>query len=119
MSKILVHYKTKGKINSLKEFNNSIKELQTRKKIKKLFFINEKKISCLIGKINILDSEFEELKINNLILESLFLEIVGNIYNYGELKKIIEENCGNLGKVSKEKIIGLGYKLLGLNFLKK
>ena len=119
MSKILVHYKTKGKINSLKEFNNSIKELQTRKKIKKLFFINEKKISCLIGKINILDSEFEELKINNLILESLFLEIVGNIYNYGELKKIIEENCGNLGKVSKEKIIGLGYKLLGLNFFEK
>ena len=49
----------------------------------------------------------------------MFLEIVGNIYNYGELKKIIEENCGNLGKVSKEKIIGLGYKLLGLNFFEK
>ena len=119
MSKILVHYKTKGKINNLKEFDNSIKALKTKKKIKKLFFINEKKISCLIGKIDKLDSEFEELKINNLILESLYLEIVGNIYNYDELKKIIEEKCGNLGKASKEKIIGMGYKVLGFNFFKK
>ena len=118
MSKILVHYKTKGKINNLKEFDNSIKALKTKKKIKNIFFINEKKISCLIGKIDKLDSEFEELKINNLILESLYLEIVGNIYNYDELKKIIEEKCGNLGKASKEKIIGMGYKVLGFNFLK-
>ena len=49
----------------------------------------------------------------------MFLEITGNIYNYDELKKIIEEKYGNLGKVSKEKILGLGYKLLGLNFFEK
>ena len=32
MSKILVHYKIKGKIDSLKEFQNSIKSMKTKKK---------------------------------------------------------------------------------------
>ncbi len=32
MSKILVHYKIKGKINGLNEFQNSIKSMKTTKK---------------------------------------------------------------------------------------
>ena len=45
MSKILVHYKSKGKINSLNEFYNSIKELKTRKKLKSNFILMKKKIA--------------------------------------------------------------------------
>ena len=54
-----------------------------------------------------------------MVLNSLYLEIIGNIYNYDELKKIIEVKYGILGKISKEEVIGLGYKVFGYNFFEK
>tara|TARA_B100000029_G_scaffold416175_1_gene420330 strand:+ start:155 stop:295 length:141 start_codon:yes stop_codon:yes gene_type:complete len=46
MSKILVHYKTKGKINNLKEFDNSIKALKTKKKLRSSFLLMKKKLAA-------------------------------------------------------------------------
>ena len=46
-------------------------------------------------------------------------KIIGNIYNFDELKKIIEVKYGLLGKISKEEVIGLGYKVFGYNFFEK
>ena len=93
--------------------------MKTKKKIKRSFFQNQNYFDCLVGKLDNLNYEQEILKINNLVLDSLYLEIIGNIYNFDELKKIIEVKYGLLGKISKEEVIGLGYKVLGYNFLKK
>ena len=115
MSKILVHYKIKGKIDSLKEFQNSIKSMKIKKKIKRSFFENQNYFNCLVGKLDDLNYEQEILRINNLVLNSLYLEIIGNIYNYDELKKIIEFKYGILGKISKEEV-KVRYKVFGYNF---
>ena len=54
-----------------------------------------------------------------MVLDSLYLEVIGNIYNYDELKKIIEAKYGILGKISNEEVIGIGYKVFGYNFFEK
>ena len=63
MSKILVHYKIKGKIDSLKEFQNSIKSMKIKKKIKRSFFENQNYFNCLVGKLDDLNYEQEILKL--------------------------------------------------------
>ena len=63
--------------------------------------------------------EEERLKINNLILDSLYLEIIGNIYNYDELKQLIKVKYNLLEQAPEEEIIGMGYKLFGYGFFEK
>ena len=61
----------------------------------------------------------KRLKINNLILDSLYLEIIGNIYNYDELKQLIKTKYNLLEQAPEEEIIGMGYKLFGYGFFEK
>tara|TARA_B100000989_G_scaffold298929_1_gene291146 strand:- start:11293 stop:13209 length:1917 start_codon:yes stop_codon:yes gene_type:complete len=119
MSKLLVYYRTKGGICNYTEFRSSIKTLKIRKKIRKIFFKDKNQSNCLVGKLENFNHEEERLKINNLILDSLYLEIIGNIYNYDELKQLIKTKYNLLGQAPEEEIIGMGYKLFGYGFFEK
>ncbi len=68
-------------------FKIQLKVWKLLKKVKRSFFQNQNYFDCLVGKLESLNYEQEILKINNLVLDSLYLEIIGNIYNYDELKK--------------------------------